>query len=203
MAAQVPASRAPHAEPLDRPLKSMLARVFNGLSPAPIGMAYYDWLAHLAVSPTKHAELASSALRKTLAWRQYAISPSPASANTASRCCRRTAGGVARSGDRRAGVAPNHEQIADFTLRQWLDMLSPSNAPLLNPQVLRETFRTGGANLAQGFANWSRDALAVAAGGKPRGVEAFRRRPGARGCTRTTPASCLRAPCPRCDSPVA
>jgi hypothetical protein len=72
MAAQVPASRVPHAEPLDLPLKSMLARDFKGLSPASIGMAYYDWLAHLAVSPTKHAELASSALRKTLAWLQYA-----------------------------------------------------------------------------------------------------------------------------------
>jgi polyhydroxyalkanoate synthase len=83
MAAQVPASRVPHAEPLDLPLKSMLARDFKGLSPASIGMAYYDWLAHLAVSPTKHAELASSALRKTLAWLHTRSRPPAASARVA------------------------------------------------------------------------------------------------------------------------
>lgn len=56
-------------------------------------------------------------------------------------------------------------------------MLSPSNSPLLNPQVLDATLASRGANFASGAANWWRDAGAVAAGGKPRGIEAFR--PGA------------------------
>ena len=52
-------------------------------------------------------------------------------------------------------------------------MASPSNFIATNPQVLRETVATGGMNLARGFANWSRDALAVLTGGRPRGVENF------------------------------
>ena len=71
------------------------------------------------------------------------------------------------------GVSRHHEDVAAFTTRQWLDMWSPSNFPMSNPQVLKETLTTGGANLANGFANWSRDAMAVLTEGKPRGVEAF------------------------------
>ena len=70
------------------------------------------------------------------------------------------------------GVSRHHEDVVDFTLRQWLDMWSPSNFIATNPQVQQQTLATGGANLVTGFANWSRDALAVLGGGKPRGVEA-------------------------------
>jgi polyhydroxyalkanoate synthase len=72
------------------------------------------------------------------------------------------------------GVDRHHEEVASFMVRQWLDMLSPSNFPLLNPQVLRATWASGGTNLATGSMNWLRDAMAVTAGGRPRGVEAFR-----------------------------
>ena len=71
------------------------------------------------------------------------------------------------------GVSQHHEDVAAFTTRQWLDMWSPSNFLATNPQVLKETLATGGINLANGYANWSRDALAVLTGGKPRGVEEF------------------------------
>lgn len=185
-----------HPEPLDLPLKSVLARAFNGLSPTSIGLAHYDWLVHLAVSPSKHAELASSALRKTLAWLQYAnqswagecarcIEPLPQDArfrapewqappfSALAQAFLLTQSWWHEAATGVRGVDRHHEQVADFTLRQLLDTLSPSNAPLLNPQVLQETWRTGGLNLAQGVANWWRDALAVAAVGQPRGVAAF------------------------------
>lgn len=58
----------PHAQPLDLPLKSAVARIANGISPASLAIASADWLAHLAVSPSKQAELASIALRQWLAW---------------------------------------------------------------------------------------------------------------------------------------
>ena len=188
---------APHAEPLDLPLKSSLARLASGISPASLAMAHFDWLVHLAVSPSKQAQLASSALRKWLLWLQYAseswngacepcieappedkrfVRPEwqqpPFSAMAQAFLLAQQWWQEAGTGVR--GVSPHHEEVAAFTVRQWLDMLSPSNSPLLNPQVLRETARTGGLNLAQGVANWWRDALAVAAEGKPRGVEAFK-----------------------------
>lgn len=45
------------------------------------------------------------------------------------------------------GVTPHHEQVVTFLARQLLDMLSPSNFVLTNPEVLNETIRTGGGNL--------------------------------------------------------
>jgi polyhydroxyalkanoate synthase len=71
------------------------------------------------------------------------------------------------------GVSRHHEEVAAFTMRQWVDIWSPSNFVATNPQVLRQTLKAGGVNLASGFANWSRDAMAVLGEGKPRGVEEF------------------------------
>lgn len=160
----------PHAQPLDLPLKSAVARFANGISPASLAIANADWLAHLAVSPSKQAELASSALRRWLAWMQYGLQawpgePPPATGEGDRRFSRPEwqalpfnvwAQGFlfaqqwwveATTGVR--GVSQHHQDVVAFTARQWLDMLSPSNFPWLNPQVLRETAGTGGGNLAQ------------------------------------------------------
>jgi polyhydroxyalkanoate synthase len=194
-----PSRRAalPHPEPLDLPLKTALARVASGISPASLAMAHFDWLVHLAVSPSKQAELASSALQKWLAWSRYVaqcaggdaapcVPPAPDDKRFARPEWQAPPFNAVAQGFLLAqqwwneaatgvrGVSRHHEDITAFTVRQWLDMLSPSNAPWLNPQVLRETAASGGGNLARGTANWWRDALAVVAGGKPRGVEAFR-----------------------------
>ena len=41
------------------------------------------------------------------------------------------------------GVSRHHEDVVDFTMRQWLDMWSPSNFIATNPQVLKETLHDG------------------------------------------------------------
>ncbi len=41
----------------------------------------------------------------------------------------------------------------DFYTRQYIDALAPTNFVHTNPQVLRETIATGGANLVEGLAN--------------------------------------------------
>jgi polyhydroxyalkanoate synthase subunit PhaC len=198
MAASPDSDWSPHPEPLDLPLKSALARLANGISPASVATAQADWLLHLAVSPSKQVELASSAFQKALAWTAYAAR---SSWEPESPCCVTPAADDKRfthaewqvppfnalaqaflvaeqwwaeAATNVRGVSRHHEDMVGFTLRQWLDMLSPSNSPVLNPQVLAETARTGGRNFAEGLGNWWRDALAVAAGGKARGVEAFR-----------------------------
>jgi polyhydroxyalkanoate synthase subunit PhaC len=58
---------------------------------------------------------------------------------------------------------------ARFVLDLWLDALAPSNAPWLNPVVVKEAVDTGGLSLVRGFANFVRDA--VANGGLPRQVD--------------------------------
>jgi polyhydroxyalkanoate synthase len=197
MPADLPTEASAQPAPLDMPLKTTLARMANGISPASVAMAQFDWFAHLAVSPSKQAELGSSALRKSLQWLQYVadcargdgcrcVEPLPDDKRFARPEWQLPPFGPLAQGFLLAqqwweeathgvrGVSRHHEDLAAFTVRQWLDMLSPSNVPWLNPQVLRETARSGGINITQGWGNWVRDALAVTAGGKPRGVEAFR-----------------------------
>lgn len=195
--ASVPDTAVHGPEPLDLPLKLAIARLANGISPSSLAQAHADWLTHLAVSPSKQAELATSALLKSVRWAGFlarslqgpceeCVCPQagdkrfsrpewhaqPFSAMAQAFLLQEQWWREATRGVR--GVSPHHEAIADFTVRQWLDMASPSNFPWSNPQVLKETLGTGGANLANGFSNWWRDAMAVLAGGKPRGVEAFR-----------------------------
>ena len=188
---------APQPDARDVPLKTALAHMANGISPAAVGMAQFDWLAHLAVSPARQADLQASAWRKWVSWLQHA---SQSWSGECAPCIEPVASdrrfsdpawqqppfsGLAQgfllaqqwweeAGSGVRGVSRHHQDVAAFTARQWLDMLSPSNWPLLNPQVLRATATTGGLNLVQGAANWWRDAVAVASGGPPRGVEAFR-----------------------------
>ena len=183
-------------DPMDRPLKLALARLANGISPSSVSMAYADWLTHLLVSPSKRADLASSALRKTLMWLQYSghawhgechrcVEPAPEdkrfspkawelppySAWSQAFLLQEQWWSEAARGVR--GVSRHHEDVVGFTLRQWLDMWSPSNFIATNPQAQERTVTAGGANLVTGFANWARDALAVLGNGKPRGVEEF------------------------------
>ena len=189
--------RASHGpEPMDLPLKLWIARLANGVSPAALAQAQTDWWLHLAASPTRQAQLAASALHKTQAWLLHlartaqgpcedCVSPAPQDkrfsrpewrhwpyhALAQAFLLQQQWWEEATHGVR--GVSRHHEEVTAFVARQWLDMLSPSNSPLLNPQVLHETLRTGGANLARGAVNWARDAMAVAAGGQARGLQAF------------------------------
>ena len=181
---------------MDLPLKLWLARLAHGISPASVALAYADWSSHLLVSPSRQAELATSALRKWLLWLQYAphawhgectrcVEPLPQdkrfsppewhapafSAMTQAFLLQEQWWTEAMTGVR--GVSKHHEDVVAFTMRQWLDMWSPSNFVATNPQVLKETLASGAANLINGFANWSRDALAVLSDGQPRGVEQF------------------------------
>ena len=51
------------------------------------------------------------------------------------------------------GLSPESEKKVAFFTRQYMDALSPSNFALTNPQVVRETLRSGGQNLLRGLNN--------------------------------------------------
>jgi len=71
-------------------------------------------------------------------------------------------------------VSRHHEQVVQFTGRQILDILSPSNCLWTNPDLLATTMREGGRNLLQGAANLAEDWQLAVAGKPPVGVERFR-----------------------------
>lgn len=55
------------------------------------------------------------------------------------------------------GLAPDMKEQIDFYTRQFADAMAPTNFVLTNPDVLRETIRTGGENLVLGLENLIED----------------------------------------------
>lgn len=59
--------------------------------------------------------------------------------------------------DRAEGIDPQTRARIKFFTRQFIDAMSPTNIPWLNPEVLEETLRTGGTNLQHGLRNIAAD----------------------------------------------
>ena len=183
---------------LDRTLHTQLARLTQGISPASIVGAYLDWLIHLAMSPGKQQELAARAARKSLHFGLYAakaafkqgskpcIEPLPQDRRFAApewqqwpfnliyqafllnqQWWHKATTGV-------SGVTAHHEHVATFATRQLLDIFSPSNFLLTNPEVLAETMKSCGINLVQGAQKQWQDTLRFATGEPLPGTEDFR-----------------------------
>ena len=145
----------------DRLLHANQARLTGGLSPASLSSAYFDWAVHLANSPGKQAQLVEKALRKSIRFAAY-LQQQAAGAGPDHRCIEplpqdhrfrdahwsrqpyaawyqsflllqqwwhNATTGV-------EGVSRHHQDMASFFARQFLDVFSPSNFALTNPQIL-------------------------------------------------------------------
>ncbi|MFO1217261.1 MAG: alpha/beta fold hydrolase [Burkholderiaceae bacterium] len=187
---------APSYPALDVPLKTAIARATHGISPAAVSAAMLDWWTHLMVSPGKQLALAESVTNKWLRYAMYlqqlgtgqcvpCIPPAPEDKRFVHPQWRDEPFQAwsqafllwqqwwqeATTGVR--GVSAHDEQVVSFVVRQAIDMASPSNSVLANPEVIQATLAGGGHNLANGFANWSRDFMAVLTGGPPKDAEKF------------------------------
>jgi polyhydroxyalkanoate synthase len=52
-----------------------------------------------------------------------------------------------------AGLSPQAKKQVEFFTEQYIDAVAPTNFALTNPDVMRKTVETGGANLVRGFVN--------------------------------------------------
>jgi len=59
--------------------------------------------------------------------------------------------------DETEGLDEHERHKAEFYFRQVSSALSPSNFPMLNPEVLRETLSSNGTNLVQGLSHLNQD----------------------------------------------
>ena len=64
------------------------------------------------------------------------------------------------------GVAKQNEAIVEFSVRQMLDVLAPSNFAATNPEVLQKAFESGGENFVRGWQNWCSDWMRLLSGGR-------------------------------------
>ncbi|OPY07857.1 MAG: Poly-beta-hydroxybutyrate polymerase [Syntrophaceae bacterium PtaB.Bin038] len=182
---------------LDRMMHAWIGRFTGGLSPASLLFAYLDWLVHLAFSPAKQAELGEKAVRKVLRFSLYmqqcsrerdaapCIDPLPQDRRFAGEDWQRWPYSQiyqsflllqqwwhnATTGIQ--GVSRRHDEFVSFAARQILDVFSPSNYILTNPEVLRATLEQRGENLVRGARNFLDDWNRAALGKKPAGAEAF------------------------------
>ncbi|MDI1267262.1 MAG: alpha/beta fold hydrolase [bacterium] len=175
--------------PADRAFHAALARLSGGISPIALMLAYADWMSHLAAAPQRQLELAQTAAldakRLGDAARHF-FSPQhgPWSLIKPQAQDRRFARPEwelppfnllaqgflqtqqwwhgATTGVR--GVAKQNQAIVEFSVRQMLDVLAPSNFVATNPVVQQEAFQSGGANFVSGWQNWCGDWMRLMSG---------------------------------------
>ncbi len=159
-------------------------------------MAFDDWASHLAMNPAEQLKLLQLGVLSAQEWAHYAaqahdqhckpcIEPMvhdtrfshpgwqawPFNAISQAFLLTQQWWQEATTGVR--GVSPHHESVVNFAARQCLDMVSPANFVLTNPEVWQRTQETMGANLRQGFQNWLEDAQRWQRGQPPAGTEAY------------------------------
>jgi polyhydroxyalkanoate synthase len=187
------------AHQADRAFHAMLARLTGGISPVALLLAYTDWLSHLASSPQRQIEISQAAVRdaKQLvesAQHQFGADRVPWSMIKPQAQDQRFARPQwesppfnlfaqafllgeqwwhnATTGVR--GVSKQNEAIVEFSVRQMLDVLAPSNFAVTNPEVLQKAFQSGGENFVSGWQNWCSDWMRMVSGGRaPAGANDF------------------------------
>jgi polyhydroxyalkanoate synthase len=168
-----------------------------GLSPVALLQAYLDWWVHLASSPGKQAKLAQKAVRKMIRLNLYTskcavnanmpacIEPLPQDKRFRALEWQKWPYNIiyqaflfnqqwwhnATTGV--SGVSCHHEEAVSFAARQLLDMFSPSNFLVTNPEVMQTSIEQGGANLQRGWQNFIEDWERAIGGKKPVGAEGF------------------------------
>ena len=162
-----PHSAAEAAAALDRSMRVAMSNATGGLSPLSLGLAVADWLGHLSASPGTLSRLTTEA---GLGWsqalhhaatckggahddRRYADESWAAWPFCGFVSTHRMAETWWQEATMLRGMEHHHEDLMRLLSRQWLDMLAPSNWFWTNPQVLKTTWNTQGANLLRGAAH--------------------------------------------------
>jgi polyhydroxyalkanoate synthase len=177
----------PSSETLDRMARALTARVTQGVSPHAQSAAWFDWLSHLSRAPGRQAELALQAYVSTARLLRFAAGratkgeaePPFIPQETDRRydhpawqqwpyvfwqqaCLAQEEWWRSATREVRGMNAKNAARI-NFVVRQFLDVISPSNTPWLNPVIVERTSREGGANLLRGLEHLTEDALGMLA----------------------------------------
>jgi len=188
-ATPLPPARVPQAAPppenhphqdLDRLVRATLARLSGGVSTHAFVEAWTDWAFHMSESPGRQLELAEQAQRNALKVLTHAAGLSPDAPPFAPKPYDHRFGHEGwqtppfrfwqqsflavqdwwdHATDRLRGLRPEDADRTRFMARQALDMVSPSNFPALNPEIIAATVATGGRNLTEGAAHFAQDML--------------------------------------------
>jgi polyhydroxyalkanoate synthase len=166
------------ANPLDRILHAEEARFTASISPNSLLLAFLDWGMHLANAPGRQLELTQKAQRQwtRLVFGRQGVEPLPEDHRFRDEAWARPPFNFIRRafllGEEwlrdvtmgPPGVSKSDSAIVSFTARQLLDVLSPSNYPMTNPEVSQATANQFGRNFINGFYNFAEDVRRLASG---------------------------------------
>jgi polyhydroxyalkanoate synthase len=159
---------------LDQALHALQSRFTSGISPIGPVLAWLDWAAHLANSPHTLLELQRLAALNAVRITATPGAPPPPTPQSAADHRFAHPGWaswpfnlwsqgfqLAEAWALRAAAPPgmSHEnaRIIGFAVRQAMDMVSPSNLPWANPEVIEAARATGGRNFIEGMHNLLED----------------------------------------------
>jgi polyhydroxyalkanoate synthase len=164
------------ARDIDHEVRARLATMTRGLSPVDVATAIIDWFGHLALSPAKLLSLTESVIRNGIElgelngkamrqdelppvadrrmrgdeWQQWPFNVFAHGHRLAKELTTEATSGI-------DGVSKNHEQLVRFLALQVVELLSPANIPVTNPEFLAATRNEKGENLRRGASNLVED----------------------------------------------
>jgi len=187
-----------YSEIIDSSLQAATGRITGGISPAAFLLAFFDWFFHLTIHPAKQLELIdlyqenlSYLIKQYLghiggdASGEFCVLKSPQDKRFVGQRWQNfpyslwyetflmmqnwwhTAATDVK------GVSRHHQDVVDFSLRQFLDMISPSNSILTNPEVQEKTVEEKGQNFVKGLENVMDDMRRYQLNEPPPGAENF------------------------------
>ena len=190
-------SAQPHTV-LDRMIHASTARLTGGVSMIGLGLAWFDWASHLATAPGRQIELVQCAIIETMRALDHMATDLRRTGDNSGRLQTLTSDrrfasanwhqapfsiyarnfrAMERWWDQAAavhGVSDRHQALIAFIARQMLDIIAPSNFIATNPDILEQTVKTQGTNLAKGAVNAVDDWFRVVSGKRPSDTENFK-----------------------------
>lgn len=170
---------------VDRAARAFLARLTAGFSPHAAAAAWADWMLHLARAPGRQLELTQHGMRSAAKLAVHAAGWPPGDPPFAPRpgdhrfdhpgwekppfslwqqAFLATQDWWEHATEPVRGTRPHSADRVAFMVRQALDLLSPSNTALTNPEIIEATMQSGGRTLISGAQRFAEDIAAAATG---------------------------------------
>jgi polyhydroxyalkanoate synthase len=189
--------KTPATTQLDRDFQLQLGKLTGGIAPSAYTTAWTEWASHFMLSPGKQLEIQQDAWKAatdtwmfaTRAMLGQPVSPneglekpdprfgadawSQFPFNVYARVYQQTASLSRAAVKNVAGVSKSNADLVDFSIRQALDVASPANHLVSNPELLALTKAENGQNLLRGYNNLLDDLQRTINDGAPAGTETF------------------------------
>lgn len=167
------------AAKIDNELKAFLSGICKGMSPIEIIISCIDWSSHLAIAPGKQLQLAQSLIKKLLQLGIYTAAPlldqkidvsvSKLERRVSSENWQQWPFNVFAQAHQSskdwwqeatsdvAGASRGHQELVKFAGELVLDMMSPANFLVTNPDIHKQIATTKGNNLILGLRQFIKD----------------------------------------------